>query len=251
MSRNRRAHDEEGSSYNWMDTYGDLVTNLLCFFVLLYSFSTIDSNKWQALVGSFTGGSTRVVETFTEQTVREDPINVEGIVRTDDDSQNALNDENQDEFDALYYAIKTYVEDNNWEAEILVTKQDDTILVRFMDVVLFDSGKAYIRNDGKDVLDNIFQLIGDNLSAVRMVRIEGHTDNVPIHTAEFKNNWELSMGRANAVLEYFIQSGWISMDKLSAAAYGEYQPVENNDTVEGRAANRRVDFVIEKLLSES
>ncbi|SMC35753.1 OmpA/MotB family protein [Papillibacter cinnamivorans] len=253
MSRNRRAHDEEGSGYNWMDTYGDLVTNLLCFFVLLYSFSSIDNNKWQALVGSFTGGSTRVVETFTEQTVREDPIHVEGIVSTDEDSKDTLNvkDENKDEFDALYYAIKTYVEDNDWEAEILVAKQDDSILVRFQDVVLFDSGKAYIREDGKDVLDHIFQLIGNNLSAVRMVRIEGHTDNVPIHTSEFKNNWELSMGRSNAVLEYFIQSGWISMDKLSAAAYGEYQPVDSNSTPEGRAANRRVDFVIEKLISQS
>lgn len=261
MSRGRRAPEEEGSGYSWMDTYGDLVTLLLCFFVLLYSFSTIDAEKWQALVGAFSGKSIMEVEQLDTESVRQKEIVVEGVNKSEDmeendaddieaENGNVVVDEYAEEFDALYMAIRSYIYENQLETKILANKEDDVILVRFLEVVLFNSGEAVILTEGRTVLDHVITIIGENVRAVKMVRIEGHTDNVPIHTMQFESNWELSMERANAALACFIESEKIELEKLSAAAYGEYHPVGSNDTVEGRASNRRVDFVIEKFEPE-
>ena len=160
-------------------------------------------------------------------------------------------DEYDDEFDALYEAIRYYILTNDLENKISVNKDDNVIVVRFLEVILFDSGEAAIRSDGKEVLSHIIEIIKENVEAIQMLRIEGHTDNRPIHTAEFDSNWELSMARANAALKVFIDANVIDLDKLSAAAYGEYQPIDTNDTPEGRASNRRVDFVIEKIQPDS
>lgn len=256
MARGRKPPDEEGGGYNWMDTYGDLVTLLLCFFVLLYSFSSIDTEKWKELVGAFSGSTSTPVELLDTKTVRADAIIVEGVEKEagedDEESENqqvanVVEDEYGDEFDALFKAIQHYIITNNLEKIIGVSKDDNIIIVRFLEVVLFDSGKALILDEGKDVMIHIISIIKENVVAIEMLRIEGHTDNVPIHTAEFGSNWELSMARANAALKVFIEAGVIDMDKLSVAAYGEYQPVDTNDTAVGRAFNRRVDFVIEKI----
>ncbi len=253
MARGRKPPEDEGSSYNWMDTYGDLVTLLLCFFVLLYAFSSIDADKWQDLVGAFTGKTVAYVEPLDAKTAMEDAIVIAGVEKQDEESEvsqepaNVIVDEFEDEFDALYEAIRYYIVTNDLENKISVNKNDNVIIVRFTEVVLFNSGEASIRDDGKAVLSHIISIIQENVEAIQMLRIEGHTDNVPIHTAEFDSNWELSMARANAALKVFIESGVIDLEKLSTAAYGEYQPVESNDTPEGRAANRRVDFVIEKI----
>ncbi len=255
MSRGRKRPEEESGGANWMDTYGDLVTLLLCLFVLLYSFSTIDAEKWKQLVGAFTGSNAISVEAFDLETVRENPIDIKDFNRTEEDyedDEEFSNVENvlEGDFDALYAAIKSYIVTNELESQISVDLDNDIIIVRFLEVVLFDSGKAAILEEGRIVLNHIISIIDNNVDAIKMLRIEGHTDNVPIHTSGFESNWELSMARANAALKVFLDSEVIGMNKLSAAAYGEYQPVESNDTPEGRAANRRVDFVIEKTDAE-
>ncbi len=255
MARGRKPPDDEGSSYNWMDTYGDLVTLLLCFFVLLYAFSSIDAEKWQEIVGAFTGKTVASVELIDPKKARQDEVVVVGAEKQDKEEEqqeaNVVVDEFEEEFDALYQAIRYYIITNGLESKISVQKDDNVIIVRFLEVILFDSGEASIRPDGKVVLNHIISIIEENVNAIQMLRIEGHTDNRPIHTAEFNSNWELSMARANAALRVFIESNVIELDKLSTAAYGEYQPINTNDTVEGRASNRRVDFVIEKIEPDS
>ena len=255
MARGRKPPDDEGGGYNWMDTYGDLVTLLLCFFVLLYAFSSIDAEKWQELVGAFTGNTVTTIEELDTKTVKEDAIIIEGVEKDEDEDEaeeleeaaNVVVDEYEDEFDALYQAIRYYISINDLETKISVNKDDEVIVVRFLEVVLFNSGKAIILDEGREVLNHIISIIAENDEAIQMLRIEGHTDDVPIHTSEFESNWELSMARANAALKVFIEADVLDMGKLSAAAYGEYQPVDSNDTAEGRASNRRVDFVIEKI----
>jgi chemotaxis protein MotB len=250
MSRRRKPPEDEGG-YSWMDTYGDLVTLLLCFFVLLYSFSSIDAEKWQQLVGAFSGKSVMPAEQLDMKAARENAITVEGVEKEDEEeateTANVMLDEYKDEFDALYQAIRYYIITNQLETKISVSRDDDVLIIRFLEVVLFNSGEAVILDEGQVVLSHIISIIEENVGVIKMLRIEGHTDNVPIHTNQFGSNWELSMARANAALKVFIDSGVIDMDKLSAAAYGEYQPVDTNDTAEGRAANRRVDFVIERI----
>jgi chemotaxis protein MotB len=257
MARGRKTPDEEGSSYSWMDTYGDLVTLLLCFFVLLYAFSSIDAEKWQELVGAFTGRNAVSVEQLDMQTARENPIVIEGAEKTEEEEPaeteqiTNVDDDYAAEFDALYAAIQYYISTNGLEKKISVTKDNNVIVVRFTEVILFNSGEADILDEGKAILSHIISIIKENVEAIQMLRIEGHTDNVPIGMAHYESNWELSMARANAALKVFIESGVIDFDKLSAAAYGEYQPVASNDTPEGRAANRRVDFVIEKIETDA
>jgi chemotaxis protein MotB len=252
MARRRRQREEESGGYSWMDTYGDLVTLLLCFFVLLYSFSSIDSQKWQELVGAFSGRSAVSVEQLDTKQVKEEAITIEGVEKREKDiNKPSVMKEYEEEFDALYEAIRYYVHINDLDEKISVIKEDGVIVIRFLEVILFNSGEAAILEEGQTVLGHIMSIIEENADVIRILRIEGHTDNVPIHTAQFRSNWELSMARANAALRVFVDSGVISLDKLSAAAYGEYHPVETNETPEGRAANRRVDFVVERIDTES
>ena len=235
-----------------MDTYGDLVTLLLCFFVLLYSFSTLDARKWQEIVGAFSGRSAVSVELLDTKQVREQAIVVEGVEkRKDAESTPAVTKDYEEDFDALYEAIRYYVYINNLEEKMSVIREDGVIVIRFLEVILFNSGEAVILEEGQTVLNHIKSIIEENADIIKMLRIEGHTDNVPIHNAQFRSNWELSMARANAALRVFVDSAIIRMDKLSAAAYGEYHPVETNETAEPSTGNGRVDFVVERTETES
>jgi chemotaxis protein MotB len=97
------------------------------------------------------------------------------------------------------------------------------------------------------MLKNVSNIFVEYDSIIKMIRIEGHTDNKQIHTAQFPSNWELSIARASNVLRYFLEGSQIEDRKFSAVGYGEYHPVADNNTREGRAENRRVDFLIESI----
>ncbi len=253
--RRKDEPEEESGGYNWMDTYGDMVTLLLCFFVLLYSFSSLNQTKWQELVSAFTGsGGGAVVKAFDVATIREDPIKIDAMInfenRSDGQEQQALV-EMQEQidgiFDELYQRILLYIEVNNLSGQMSVSRTEDVIILRFNEIALFDSGKAVIRPESEETLNHFIRIIADNIDAISMVDIEGHTDNVPINTAEFKDNWDLSAKRATNTLRILLASGLIDPEKLSVAGYGEYQPIATNDTPEGRQLNRRVDFVFNKI----
>lgn len=263
--------EEEGSGYNWMDTYGDLVTLLLCFFVLLYAFSSLDQSKWKELVSAFTGtNAASAIQAFDITSVREEPIKIDSMVNLETRSDGTELDSGQadqldpldqqelqalldkqkqinEEFDALYQKILMYIEINNLSGQMSVSRTNDVIILRFSEIALFDSGSATIRTESEQTLNHIIQIIADNINAINMVNIEGHTDNVPINTAEFKDNWDLSAKRATNTLRILLETGLIDETRLSATGYSEYHPIGSNDTLEGRALNRRVDFVLNKV----
>lgn len=248
MGRPREEPEESGGGYNWMDTYGDLVTNLLCFFVLLYSFSSIDAQKQQELASAFSGRPTVAIQSLDMESAMQKEIVIDGITGfQQDEAQSQAQQKKQQEFDLLYQNIRLYIQDNDLETLLSALKQDNLIILRFREAILFNSGDATILDGAKPVLDHIISAISSNLDIISMVRIEGHTDNVPIHTAQYNSNWELSMARALSALQYCINSQMIDLEKLSTGAYSEYQPVDTNETAEGRANNRRVDFVIVRV----
>ncbi|MDR3630170.1 MAG: OmpA family protein [Desulfocapsaceae bacterium] len=115
------------------------------------------------------------------------------------------------------------------------------LVISLKDTEFFDSGKASVRQDSKVLLDNIAAAIGTYSNSIR---IEGHTDNIPIKTAQFPSNWELSTARATNIVHYLIDDHQYSADKLSAVGYGQYRPIADNSTEEGRQKNRRVDVVV-------
>lgn len=260
--KKRDEPEEEGSGYNWMDTYGDLVTLLLCFFVLLYAFSTVNEQKWNELVGVFTGNyGAAAIQAFDITSVREKPIKIDAMVdldkrgRRDSTLTNEelaalkkLQEEINKAFDELYARILAYIEIHDLYGQMSVSRTEDTIILRFSEIALFDSGKAVIRPESMETLNHFIQIIADNIDAISMVNIEGHTDTVPINTAEFKDNWDLSVKRATNTLRILLASGLIEPTKLSAIGYGEHQSIATNDTPEGRAMNRRVDFVLNRRI---
>lgn len=222
-----------------MATYGDLITNILIFFVLLFSMSNIEESKFdmailslQGSLGMIDGGHTFYEDEFVEA----------GEV-----GSFLISAEEQREFEQLEEKVKDIVEQNDISG-IEVNMDERGLVIRFVDGVLFDSGKAHIKESAKSILNKIAPELKESH---RHVRIEGHTDNLPISTREFPSNWELSTARAVNVVKFMIENHNFSPYILSAAGYGEYRPVAPNDSAKHRALNRRVDIIILKSAQEA
>ncbi len=244
MASNRKkpAESQEEGSPAWMNTYGDMVTLLLTFFVLLFSFSTVDATKWKALVASMSGK----VEISAPQLSLDPNTQMDELVLalgTPVPPPNG-NSEDDEKFDELYQKIKQHVKDQGLDYALDVSKTNGTIIIRVKDSALFDSGQDRIRDDALTMLESIITIFDQYDDAIREIRVEGHTDNVPISSSRFKSNWDLSTSRAVSVVQYCIEHSHLSPMKYAAAGYGEYHPVADNDTEEGKAKNRRVDFLL-------
>jgi len=118
------------------------------------------------------------------------------------------------------------------------------LVISLKEKILFETGKADLPPEAKAVLDKLHPVF---LQIPNQIIVEGHTDNVPIKTMQFPSNWELSTARSTQVIRYLIEEKNFPKERISATGYGEYHPVVSNDTPEGRAENRRVDFVIRPL----
>lgn len=210
----------------WMVTYSDMVTLLLCFFVLLLSFSTVNQQKFQVIVSS-------LQDAFgvLEKGKSIDPGEMFGGGSYVEAQR----------FEDLAVRITEYIHLSQLEGRVRVGIDERGLTISFVDGVLFDVGKADLKENAKSILDSIVSLLMD---IPNYVCVEGHTDNLPISTDRFPSNWELSTARASMVIRYFIENFDFEPTRLSAAGYGEYRPVAPNDTPEGRSLNRRVDIVI-------
>jgi chemotaxis protein MotB len=250
--RRERSSEDEGGGGSWMDTYGDLVTLLLCFFVLLFAFSSIDSAKWEFIVGAFSGSPVITIQVMDPVMAMEKPITLitttsETAEEIMENTKHEIQQQEYDDFFELYEKVSNYITIHHMRAQIFVDFEAFIIIVRFGDNIFFNSGDAAILPDSQPILDHLINLFEENAHLYRMISIEGHTDNRPIHTAKYASNWELSAFRALNALHYILDSERIEVTKISATGYGEYHPVATNDTVDGRASNRRVDFVVQGI----
>ncbi len=222
-----------------MATYGDLITQILIFFVLLFSFSNVDRDKFTAAMLSLQG-SLGIID--GGMTLQEGDLMEQGEI-----GEIMISVQEQREFELLHERVEEIISEDDLNG-IQVNLDERGLVIRFVEGVLFDSGKADIKNEARAILDKIAPLLIDTH---RHIRIEGHTDNLPINTREFPSNWELSTARAVNVVKYFIEKHNFSPYILSAAGYGEYRPIAPNDSDKNRALNRRVDIIILKSTSES
>lgn len=212
----------------WMTTFADIALLLLCFLVLILSFSTLDEPSFLKVTGSIQRAFGIQATTPAHQVPR-----AEKIIAT--------------VFDTVPFDVKKPVQQMFKELEDagLVTIEDGEageVLVRIRDSVAFEVGRAEIKGDFKLLLDQLGRILFD--SSATMV-VGGHTDNVPMRPgAPFSSNWELSSARAVGVVEYLASRYDIPGDRLAAIAYADGQPVASNATAEGRASNRRVEFRI-------
>ena len=239
MSRRKPQVEEATGVPEYMTTYGDMVTLLLCFFVLLFAFSTIDAKKFQAIMQSFEGsaGILKSGKTLDESQFVASSNITERITNTIKETKRLK---------ALKKDLEEYLEDNNLENQIKVELDDRGLVLRFDDNVLFDSGRAELRQQAKETLSLISSdFLKQEELAKNLILVEGHTDSDPIKRRwRFPTNWELSTARAVNVARFFIEETNINPQRISAAGYSKYHPVAPNDTPENKAKNRRVDIVI-------
>ena len=229
-----------GGGANWMDTYGDMVTLLLCFFVLLYSMSTISEEKWKMLVVSFNPDA---AQTMTESSGNEgpnaDPNELDG-------SGMGLSQVDIDEDMAqLYELLVTYVAQQNAQDSISVSKGDGKVFVTFSQAVFFEGDSWALKEDSKPLLEMVAAMLSEVADSIDEVRIMGHTaQGDPNKPNNIIVDRQLSAMRAATTLAYIQQFCTVDPARLISEAYGQWRPVAPNDTAEGRAQNRRVELII-------
>ncbi len=220
--------DEPGGN-EWILTYADLMTLLLVFFVLLFSISSLNTERFKLAVTS--------IQTSLGQSlppaVDGEQMGGSGIM------DHPVRPGRPDVLDQIQQIIANHRMADHIEAYALEGK----VFIQVSGAVLFDSGRADLNPAGIPVLDEIADII--KRFPDYNVNIKGHTDNVPIQTPYFASNWDLSAIRATTVLKHLIQRG-IAPQRLTATGYGDCMPIADNGSEAGRARNRRVEFVLEK-----
>lgn len=244
----KRKRQDEGASSEWLNTYADMVTLLLTFFVLLYSMSTVSEEKWEFLKAALSN-----IGITTSQLVVVDDVTAEGdgeVGSTGTGIGEAPVVEESDakiDVELLYRLLEDYVEsmsDGEMKESIEIQSGKNYVFIRFTDNVFFNPDSAVLREEGKTVLSEIGGGIKQAEDSIGVIRIEGHTASV-LEDANYRvDDRELSSGRANAVLKYLEDSCKISSEKLSALGYGKYRPIADNATPDGRKKNRRVEILI-------
>ncbi|SJZ64333.1 OmpA/MotB family protein [Selenihalanaerobacter shriftii] len=236
MPRRKKKKSDEGSGgSNWLTTYGDMMTLLLAFFVLLYSFSSVDAQKFQMVVEALQG-KLGVLE--GGKTISSSDLITAGVKN---------NEMGLQQFNRIHQKISKYIKDNNLKNDIKLEMTDRGLTIRFTGKVLFDLGEAKIKENSYNILNKIAGIIDQ---VPNKIMVEGHTDNLPINNSKYPSNWELSTARATNVVKHFIEDNGIDPSKLSAAGYAKYKPIRPNDTIKNRALNRRVDVIVLKNKSD-
>ncbi|EAR61033.1 OmpA/MotB family protein [Neptuniibacter caesariensis] len=261
MSSKKELIEEEDNA-GWIYTFADLMTLLLVFFVLLFSLSSVEVDRFEkamrSLNDAFQGedGANSVIELPHEAPVKtEVPEEIEEVLPATNiaDAEGEKPQENEAEFQdiELQTELNRMADEVSQELQAAInsdmaeigTPKDGKLVISLKGDVVFDPGSAEFHAEMMTTFDSIVLLMKKNPDY--KLRINGHTDNIPIQTTRFPSNWDLSAIRATNVLRYMVRGG-IDLERVTATGYGESVPLESNRTLEGRAKNRRLEFVLEK-----
>jgi len=245
MKKKVRPPEDTGT---WMNTYSDLVTLLLTFFVLLYSTSSVDAEKWEMIVKAFSnpGDDTQQVVIGNAQDQGDQLLTATGDMPPPGDKESLERTDQQmpANFDELYEYLKSYAASQGMEDSVQISKGDGRVYIRFQNNLFFAPDSAAILADAYPLLD----FLGDCLNAVDdeilLVNINGHTAAVPNGETYQVSDWMLSSERASNIAIYLDDKKDVDPKKLRPMGYGKNFPVADNDTIAGREENRRVDIVI-------
>ncbi|MDO9043484.1 MAG: OmpA family protein [Desulfocapsaceae bacterium] len=267
--KKKEEHEKEPNHERWLVSYADFITLLFAVFVTLYAMSFTDKQKVDKVIASINAsfgiGKSATLNVIDNSSFSPVPglidISKREIVppRTfqgDEEKkakklkmeQEAAKKENgaktradEQEFKKIEEKIRKYLQEKGAENQVKTTIDSRGLVISLKDTEFFESGQATVRHASTPLLNDIVSAINKYTNSIR---IEGHTDSIPIQTAAFPSNWELSTARATNIVQYLISSHAFSPDKLSAIGYGEYRPIADNKTAEGRQKNRRVDIVL-------
>jgi len=227
MAQGKKKKEKSGGP-SYMVLYTNLMTLLMTFFIVLVSMGIVEKEKVKAGMGAFrksllSGGLGMLWENTPisfDYLMEQEKIKIKKEIST---------------------SLKKNLE-GIAEEEISIITTEEGVFIKFPGKILFELGEADLKPKAKKILEKITPLLKD-YSRSYNIRIEGHTDNLPIHNKRFSSNWELSAARAISVVKYFQEKG-LSSERLSAAGYGEYRPLVPNDTADNRALNRRIEILI-------
>src|SRR5690606_18159867 len=242
----RRKYVEEHQNHErWLVSYADFITLLFAFFVVMYSISQVNESKYRVL-------SNTLENAFNQPELAVDVIQIGEKARSNPSSLIQLNDDAtqakdgaggpdnaaamSDDFRQIADQIAAAFGDLMTQGLVTLRGNEEWLEIEMKSSLLFNSGDADLSNPALELLGKVAAILHEQENAVR---VEGFTDNVPISTARYPSNWELSSARAAAVVQLFIEEG-VDASRLVAAGYGEFQPVGPNDSPENRARNRRV-----------
>ena len=244
LLKSRRTSDHVHHD-RWLVSYADFITLLFAFFVVLYASSKADQQK-QSQIAHSIRSAFEALGVFPSQpradghSAPADAKDVPAVnVVLGDDL--AASPEVQQDLHRLQSQLASALAAQVAQHNIALKLGRDGLVISLRESGFYDSGSALPHPQSKPVLDKVASTIG---ATPYDIRIEGHTDNVPIHTAQFASNWELSTARATELAKLFIVNYRFAPARLSAAGFAEYHPVAGNDTAEGRSQNRRVDIIV-------
>ena len=257
MSRKKKAA-AHANHERWLVSYADFITLLFAFFVVLFSSSQVDKRKVGkisaamqeafAQMGIFQAANSRTPMVTT------DPLPTENIQLIENGKGIAGQGKMPSPIEklgeplpppkdlaTLQKELSGALAPEIERHEVVMKANRDGLVISLQEIGFYESGSATLRTDSEAAVQRIAQALSDQPNSIR---IEGHTDNVPIHNAQFASNWELSTARATGMIRLFITQYNLPATRLSAAGYAEYHPVASNEAADGRAQNRRVDIVV-------
>ncbi len=227
--RNKQKEEkmETAGMMRWLLTYADMITLMLALFIILFAMSNISRVKVQEFAKQVSAGFDN------PWSVNQPPNGGANAQQSFDSSSNVP---------AIQKELEKFVKDNHLQQQVQVHMDRRGLVVTLLsDKSYYDSGSAQLRPEAHAVLDGIDGILKKNSN---LIRVEGFTDNIPIHTSLYPTNWELSTARAVNVARYLVERDGMNPTRLSAAGYGEYKPRNTNSTEGQRQQNRRVDIVL-------
>jgi chemotaxis protein MotB len=236
----------------WLVSYADFITLLFAVFVVLYAMGQTDKAKTEAVIASLQssfGLASVGAPSPKMNVIPSKPLSImpslkpEISVNPAGRSTRALGRVRAEEkdFRQIKSSIEAYLVKQGAQSKVSLTITRRGLIVSLKEAGFFDSGQAQIRSDAYELINTISEVMTQYNNPLR---VEGHTDNIPINTSQFPSNWELSTTRATNGLKYLVKHFDVDPDKISATGYAEFRPLADNATPEGRAKNRRVDLVM-------
>jgi chemotaxis protein MotB len=230
----RKRRGPHSNHERWLVSYADFMTLLFAFFVVLYASSQVDKARMASLSNAITAGFSSLGVGAGQGGA---PIVIPGTVP----AALAHPAASQESAESMRHKLETDLAAELANRTVSIRQTPEGLVLSLRELGFFESGSATLRASSMDTFDRIGAIlasVGSNL------RIEGYTDNIPIHTAQFQSNWELSTARATEIIRLLLTREGIDPQRLSAAGYAEYHPIADNSTEDGRRLNRRVDIVI-------
>lgn len=217
----------------WLLSYSDFMTLLMILFVVLFAISSVDQVKFKQLSNSMKvamGGGKTIIGNEEAVSINNNSNKMETQIKSE-----------EAKLEEVKRQVDKYLDQNGLKGSVATQIDERGLVVSLNDTMVFDTGKADIKLESQKKIIEIGKMLNQ---LNNYIRIEGHTDNIPIKNSQYSSNWQLSSVRAANVTEFLIDNCGIVPQRLSAVGYGEYRPVLDNSTEEGRARNRRVDIII-------